>query len=51
MQNYPMSNATEEILSSLKKLQRIPPGTPDFLEIQKKIMSWIGGSERSSGRP
>ncbi len=41
-----MSNATEEILSSLKKLQRIPPGTPDFLEIQKKIMTLVKELDR-----
>ncbi len=33
-----MANATEAILTDLKKLQRIPPGTPKFLETQKNIM-------------
>lgn len=41
-----MSSSTEEILSSLKKLQRIPPGNPKFLEIQKSIMSQVKNLNR-----
>jgi len=33
-----MVNGTEAILQELKRLQRIPPGTPKFLETQKNIM-------------
>jgi hypothetical protein len=36
-----MPNGAEAILENLKKLQRIPPGTPKFLETQKEIMKLV----------
>ncbi len=36
-----MPDAAEVILGNLKKLQRIPPGTPKFLETQKDIMKQV----------
>jgi len=41
-----MPDATEDILSDLKKLQRIPPGTPKFLETQKGIMKKVKDLDR-----
>ena len=41
-----MANATEAILADLKKLQRIPPGTPKFLETQKGIMKTVKELDR-----
>ena len=34
-----MPDSSEAILRDLKKLQRLPPGTPKFLETQKSIMN------------
>ena len=41
-----MADAAEAILADLKKLQRIPPGTPKFLETQKGIMKRVKGLDR-----
>jgi hypothetical protein len=36
-----MASPAEAILADLKKLQRVPPGTPSFLETQKNIMKEV----------
>ncbi len=36
-----MASPAEAILADVKKLQRVPPGTPSFLETQKNIMKEV----------
>lgn len=46
-----MLDSSEALLGDLKKLQRIPPGTPKFLETQKSIMNeakYLNRRERKS---